>query len=329
MTTPTIYRFDDPSAPTIAAGTGMYNRRLCALLKACLVDGYGSKAPAGWTLQFDSIAATGKAVFRSADNEFAFQVDDSTSSTSTILTPADSFSDVNTPVNNWGGLSRTVYTSSNNSAAESETYWRQWIVIATANSVMVLSFVAAQRTATLTLGLVGATSWFYAGKMQAITPYALSNILVGGNDAGAFFAFGPASKTAATVTTKGAAQRSIGGLTSQTATRLWVHPLGLDLASNATAQTTAGDSYRLSGNAGVQSARILAPYALTNWVGEVLGFIPHMKGIQWTILDADYASYPVDIAVDGVTYMCVPLAGSATVISRSTILIDAYSSDWA
>lgn len=55
--TPIIYRSTDTSAPVLTGTVGA----LVALLDACLVTGYGSKSPAGWTKPF---TATNKAVFR-------------------------------------------------------------------------------------------------------------------------------------------------------------------------------------------------------------------------------------------------------------------------
>ena len=40
-----VYRWDDASAPVLTGEVG----KLAALLKACLVTGYGSKTAAGWS----------------------------------------------------------------------------------------------------------------------------------------------------------------------------------------------------------------------------------------------------------------------------------------
>lgn len=53
MTYPvTVYRWDDPGAPQITTTYGTANE-LKAVLDACLVTGYGSKASLGWTKVFD------------------------------------------------------------------------------------------------------------------------------------------------------------------------------------------------------------------------------------------------------------------------------------
>lgn len=50
MAAPTIYASTDTSAPTLTGSNGS----LVALLDACLVSGYGSKAAAGWTKPYTS-----------------------------------------------------------------------------------------------------------------------------------------------------------------------------------------------------------------------------------------------------------------------------------
>lgn len=55
----TLYRWDDAGAPKVY---GVSNS-VPELLKACLVDGYGSKAGLGWTVEFED-ATAGKIVFR-------------------------------------------------------------------------------------------------------------------------------------------------------------------------------------------------------------------------------------------------------------------------
>lgn len=54
--TVTEYRHDDVGAPTLDGGVGS----LIEVLKACLVDGYGDKTPAGWTKPLSDI---GRAAF--------------------------------------------------------------------------------------------------------------------------------------------------------------------------------------------------------------------------------------------------------------------------
>jgi hypothetical protein len=53
----TLYRSTDPDAPVLTGQAG----KLVAVLDACLVNGYGSKAPAGWTKLFSE---TNRAVYQ-------------------------------------------------------------------------------------------------------------------------------------------------------------------------------------------------------------------------------------------------------------------------
>ncbi len=61
MGAPTLYRWDDAGAPEM--GGHADDRSGIALFKAILVDGYGTKSGAGWTLEYEDVAL-GIAVFR-------------------------------------------------------------------------------------------------------------------------------------------------------------------------------------------------------------------------------------------------------------------------
>jgi hypothetical protein len=57
----TVYRWDDPGAPQIGSidlWPGILN-----ILKKCLVEGYGTKSAAGWTVEYEDVP-TNKCVFR-------------------------------------------------------------------------------------------------------------------------------------------------------------------------------------------------------------------------------------------------------------------------
>lgn len=61
----TVYKSNDPSAPLLQPTLGSYNN----FLKAILVDGYGSKSAAGWTMPYDDIAANGQSIFANASGK--------------------------------------------------------------------------------------------------------------------------------------------------------------------------------------------------------------------------------------------------------------------
>lgn len=52
---PTIYSYDDPGAPVITPGADSFYQ----IMRACLIDGYGSKAAAGWSVVYDDWATNG------------------------------------------------------------------------------------------------------------------------------------------------------------------------------------------------------------------------------------------------------------------------------
>jgi hypothetical protein len=61
MATPvTVYRWDDAGAPPLVNGKPS---ELINILQKCLVDGYGTKTPLGWTKEFEDVASQ-KVVFR-------------------------------------------------------------------------------------------------------------------------------------------------------------------------------------------------------------------------------------------------------------------------
>jgi hypothetical protein len=66
-----VYRSDDDEAPTLRHTSG----HLINVLDACLMDGYGDQAPAGWDKPFEG---TNLAVYRAREgNRFYLRVDDS------------------------------------------------------------------------------------------------------------------------------------------------------------------------------------------------------------------------------------------------------------
>lgn len=71
MSTPIIYRSSDASAPVLSGTVGA----LTALLDACLVNGYGSKSAAGWTIAWT--ATNKRSYLMPAGNAFSLDVDDS------------------------------------------------------------------------------------------------------------------------------------------------------------------------------------------------------------------------------------------------------------
>lgn len=59
----TVYRWDDAGAPQLSKG--IKPSELINVLKKCLVDGYGSKQGAGWSVPFMDLASN-QIVFRNS-----------------------------------------------------------------------------------------------------------------------------------------------------------------------------------------------------------------------------------------------------------------------
>jgi hypothetical protein len=62
----TVYRWDDVGAPQLA--TAPLPSDVLAILKACLVDGYGAKQPLGWSVAFEDVA-TYAVMFRNSPTD--------------------------------------------------------------------------------------------------------------------------------------------------------------------------------------------------------------------------------------------------------------------
>lgn len=123
----TVYRWDDPGAPQIV------ERRpseLIAILKRCLVEGYGAKAPLGWSVLFEdaaahkiifqnSIAAGGSGgVLRVNTGNAGNAVD-----ANTFFTPAKAATDID-----------TLFQPGYRHRSQSSTGWTRWVVIGTATA---------------------------------------------------------------------------------------------------------------------------------------------------------------------------------------------------
>ena len=68
-----VYRWDDPSAPVLSSPSA---GSLIGVLDACLVNGYGSKAAAGWTKAF---SGTKLAAYRQGGGSMCYlRIDDGT-----------------------------------------------------------------------------------------------------------------------------------------------------------------------------------------------------------------------------------------------------------
>lgn len=63
----TVYRSDDVGAPLLEPSTGSFN----SLLKSILVDGYGSNASAGWSVELEDVVE-GKTIFKNSTSKLFY-----------------------------------------------------------------------------------------------------------------------------------------------------------------------------------------------------------------------------------------------------------------
>ena len=119
MGAPTIYRSDDPGAPVTTGDVknGLYN-----VLRACLVDGYGAKPAAGWSVVYDAWATDGVCTFTNATQSGVLGVSHNTyANIGPILFTASAMIDATTGVNVRSGFEDRVITdltASNSSEAD-------------------------------------------------------------------------------------------------------------------------------------------------------------------------------------------------------------------
>jgi len=133
----TLYRSTDGSAPTMSGTAG----DLIAVLDACLVNGYGAKAAAGWTKVF---SGTNKAVYQApAGTQFYLRVlDDGSDGTNGARVASvrgyESMSDVDTGTGDYPTVAQQAdgLFFAKSSTADAAT--RPWAVVADSKRVIIL-----------------------------------------------------------------------------------------------------------------------------------------------------------------------------------------------
>lgn len=142
----TVYKSTDGSAPTLSGTAG----DLTTLLDAVLVNGYGAKAAAGWTITH---TALNKRVYtQGAGSGFGFRIRDNAGGTGgaqeALIRGAESWTDIDTPVDPFPTDAQSAITDDSqvirkSSAASATT--RVWKVFADDRTCML--FIASGDTA--------------------------------------------------------------------------------------------------------------------------------------------------------------------------------------
>lgn len=146
MGAPTVYSWDDPGAPAWPAnanGLGFYE-----VIKACLVDGYGSKAAAGWGVVYDDFVESGNFSITNGPQTGVLGLYHSRASGVQIYEPllyvAEAMSTYDTPINGKSlsmAISQTGFSYAWNSLVHGVGSYKgsgsnhspRWIVIANEN----------------------------------------------------------------------------------------------------------------------------------------------------------------------------------------------------
>ncbi len=144
----TVYKSTDASAPVLTGETD----KLCALLTACLVDGYGAKAAAGWTREFDGAS---KSVYRpGAGSRFYYRVNDAGPGAGTFkearINGYETMTDVDTGLNLFPTVVQQATGMFIRKSATADATARAWKIFADSRTCYV--YIAAGDTANCHLG---------------------------------------------------------------------------------------------------------------------------------------------------------------------------------
>lgn len=162
----TVYRWDDPGAPQL---TNRKPSEIINVLKKCLVEGYGTKTPLGWTLEFED-APNFKAAFRNnvaAGGSGGYVQCKSSNGTdgsniAVSMTPAKSMTDIDTLIQT--GFIRPFSLT---------TGFTSWILIGTATGFY---FIAGLTASQISKWAAHSEFTAFVGDIDSIIP----------NDAGRF-----------------------------------------------------------------------------------------------------------------------------------------------
>lgn len=148
-----IYRSTDSGAPVLEGVVDSMRQ----LLKACLVDGYGSKTAAGWT---EAFTGTNKAAFLGGSGtQHYFRVDDNATGTGgakeALIRGFETMSDVDTGTGPFPTAAQSALTGNSliiRKSATADGTDRAWVVIADDRTCYVLVFTGDNATVYLTFG---------------------------------------------------------------------------------------------------------------------------------------------------------------------------------
>jgi len=179
MVAPIVYLSTDASAPVLTGQAGS----MIALLDACLVNGYGAKAAAGWTKPF---TGTNLAAYRMGTGGTArrmyLRVDD-TATQSARVRGFDEMTDINTGTEPFPTVAQFadpglwLHKSDTVSAAA-----REWLVMATPHTALVLVRAASGAMSSPSPGTTSFGALLFGQYSSYVASFAHNVILIGGVD---------------------------------------------------------------------------------------------------------------------------------------------------
>lgn len=165
-----LYRSTDSGAPSVNGTIGAF----IGLLDACLVSGYGSSLPAGWSKPF---TGTNLGVYRPGSGFRCYMRVDDTAAQFARITAYETMSDVNTGVNYFNSPVTGGHSVTKSNTAD--TVARGWVVVATEAAVYI--FIEPTSTPTTWESFVTSTSGngqFFFGEFVSYRPGDTSNNMI-------------------------------------------------------------------------------------------------------------------------------------------------------
>ena len=157
-----VYRSDDASAPLLTGTIGS----LITVLDACLVNGYGSKAAAGWSKAFSS---TNLAAYRPPSGTRGYLRVDDTAAQIARIVGYMTMTDVNTGADQFPTSTQISGGAYSQKSLTADTTARPWVLIATDSRLYWLNY-SDSTTITGNNSTAGCSGHFFFGDAISYKP---------------------------------------------------------------------------------------------------------------------------------------------------------------
>jgi hypothetical protein len=170
----TVYKSIDVDAPILNGTVGSF----ITVLDACLVNGYGTKAAAGWTKEYSgtNLAAYRMSTVYPATGMY-LQVDDTTADRS-YFAGFVQMSDVNTGVNKFPDISQSIFSQGLifKKSSTSDATARPWVIIASNRFV----YVFCGSNTTIFNQRISSDGLLMFGDIVSVNPFDRYNCMIWG-----------------------------------------------------------------------------------------------------------------------------------------------------